>query len=673
MSWSTQHGANLELLLSREWLVTNGLGGFASGTVGGVNTRRYHGVLVAALPAPHGRLVMLNQVSEEIRLPESSYALGGEEDADGKLKLHGASHLVEFRLEEGLPVWRYEGGGIAIEKRLLMLHQQNTTHVTYALVSGDGPARMRVRPELHFRQLSDSVDAPQAGTYALNTCENRYELSITADYPRLRLMVTDLRSSFVVDCETFPEKRYRLEAERGYPSVGSVWSPGWFRLELRPGDEATLVASTDSWETITALKPQEARNSEMERRRRLLAAAVPEVQTGSGAELVQAADQFIIRPVGRTEDEARARAAGDEPRTVIAGYHWFTDWGRDTMISLDGLTLTAGRLADAKYILHTFANHIRDGLIPNLFPEGQTEGLYHTADATLWYFQALERYLQTSEDHETLMFLLPKLKDIIEHHVEGTHFGIGVDPGDGLLRQGAAGYQLTWMDAKVGDWVVTPRRGKAVEINALWYNALCLMAEWVKQEEGNTAAQPFVDLANRAQSSFNQRFWFAQGGYLYDVVDGEKGDDASFRPNQIMAFSLSHAVLDRTRWEPVLRAVKKRLLTPVGLRSLAPGEPEYKSKYDGDIRSRDAAYHQGTVWSWLIGPFIDAWLRVHPDARSEARGFLSGLVDHLNEACIGSISEIFDAEPPYTPRGCIAQAWGVAEALRAWAKADPKG
>jgi predicted glycogen debranching enzyme len=674
MSWSTQACANLGLLLSREWLVTNGLGGFASGSVGGVNTRRYHGILVAALPAPQGRMVMLNQLSEEIRLPESaSYSLGGEEGPDGKLDLHGANHLVEFRLEEGLPVWRYEAGGIAVEKRLLMLHEQNTTHVTYALVSGASPVRMKIRPELHFRHLSDPVNVPQGGAYALTILESRYELSMTAEYPRLRLMVAGLKSSFVVDGETIPEKRYRLEAERGYPSLGSVWTPGWFRMELQPGQEATLVISTDSWETITALKPTEARAAEIERRRRLLAAAVPEVQTGSGAEFIQAADQFIIRPVGRTEDAARARAAGHESRTVIAGYHWFTDWGRDTMISLEGLTLTAGRLPDAKYILHTFAHYIRDGLIPNLFPEGQTEGLYHTADATLWYFHALDRYLQVSGDHETLTFLLPRLKDIVEHHIKGTRFGIGVDPSDGLLRQGAAGYQLTWMDAKVGDWVVTPRRGKAVEINALWYNALRLMATWVELEEGPVAAQPFTDRANQVQTSFNRRFWYARGGYLYDVVDGETGDDSSFRPNQVFSFSLPHPVLDRTHWEPVLQAVRQRLLTPVGLRSLAPGEPEYKSKYYGDIRSRDAAYHQGTVWSWLIGPFIDAWLRVYPEARAEARGFLSGLVDHLNEACIGSISEVFDAEPPYTPRGCIAQAWGVAEVLRAWAKTDAKG
>jgi predicted glycogen debranching enzyme len=674
MSWKNTGGASLDLLLSREWLVTNGLGGYGSGTVGGVNTRRYHGILVAALAAPLGRMVMLNQLSEEIRLPEwTRYSLGGEEHPDGKLELHGANHLVEFRLEAGLPVWRYEAGGIAIEKRLLLVHEQNTAHVTYTLVAGEGPVRMKVRPAVHFRHHDDPVDVCHLGSHALTVVDNRFELSMNAEFPRLRLLVVGSRSSFVVDGGMIPEKRYRLEAERGYPSVGSAWTPGWFRMDLERAQEATLVASTEPWETITALKPAEARDSEIQRRRRLLASAVTDVQSGSAAELVLAADQFIIRPVGRTEDAARVRAAGDEPRTVIAGYHWFTDWGRDTMISLEGLTLTAGRLPEAKHILRTFAHYIRDGLIPNLFPEGQREGMYHTADATLWFFHALDRYLWASGDRETLTFLLPKLKDIIDHHVEGTRFGIGVDPRDGLLKQGADGYQLTWMDAKVGDWVVTPRRGKAVEINALWYNALCLLCRWVEQEEGAESAKALADRANRVRASFNERFWYAKGGYLYDVVDGEKGDDPAFRPNQVMAFSLPNPVLDGARWEIVLTAVRERLLTPVGLRSLAPGDPEYKPKYDGDIRSRDAAYHQGTVWSWLIGPFIDAWLRVYPNARAEARGFLSGSVDHLNEACLGSISEVFDAEPPFTPRGCIAQAWGVAELLRSWAKTAAKG
>jgi predicted glycogen debranching enzyme len=357
---------------------------------------------------------------------------------------------------------------------------------------------------------------------------------------------------------------------------------------------------------------------------------------------------------------------GDEPRTVIAGYHWFTDWGRDTMISLEGLTLLTGREDEARRILRTFAGAMRDGLIPNLFPEGANEGLYHTADATLWFFHALDRYLAATSDRETLRELLPRLLDSAARHLAGTRFGIGVDPMDGLLRQGEHGYQLTWMDAKVDEWVVTPRRGKAVEINALWYNALRLLEGWVR-EEGTGSDLPLGELAAQTRRSFNQRFWYAEGGYLHDVVDGEGGgDDPALRPNQLLAFSLAHPVLDRERWAPVLQVVERELLTPVGLRSLAPGHPDFKPKYFGDLRARDAAYHQGTVWSWLIGPFLDCWRRLHPGEEATARQYLAGLVAHLDEACLGSVSEVFDAEPPFTPRGCIAQAWGVAELLRCW-------
>jgi predicted glycogen debranching enzyme len=338
------------------------------------------------------------------------------------------------------------------------------------------------------------------------------------------------------------------------------------------------------------------------------------------------------------------------------------------MIALEGLTLTTGRPLEAGRILRTFARHVRDGLIPNLFPEGDRQGLYHTADATLWFFHALGRYLGATGDRQTLAALLPVLLEVIERHLAGTRFGIGVDPADGLLRQGAPGCQLTWMDAKVDDWVVTPRRGKAVEINALWYNALKLAEGWLREAGDAERADGLAAHAERARESFNHRFWYAQGGYLYDVVDGEAGDDPACRPNQVFAISLDHPVLDRERWEPVVETVRHRLLTPVGLRSLAPGEPDFQPCYDGDLRSRDAAYHQGTVWAWLIGPFVDAWLKLHPDDRGGARRFLEGFMPHLGEACMGSISEVFDAEEPFAPRGCVAQAWSVAEVLRTWVK-----
>jgi predicted glycogen debranching enzyme len=404
---------------------------------------------------------------------------------------------------------------------------------------------------------------------------------------------------------------------------------------------------------------------------RLLERSPAAARDPAASMLVLAADQFIIAPAGRVEDSARARASGDEARTVIAGYHWFTDWGRDTMISLEGLTLTTGRLDEARNILLTFGFYLRDGLIPNLFPEGDSEGLYNTADATLWFFHALHRYYRASGDWATVQLLMPKLDDSVRRHVEGTRFNIGVDPSDGLLRQGADKLALTWMDAKMGDWVVTPRRGKAVEINALWYNALTLLAEWQAQSGNEGRAAELREQAARVRASFNRRFWYESGGHLYDIVDGEAGDDDACRPNQILAIALDHPVLDESRWRDVVDVVEERLLTPVGLRSLDPSHPDYRATYSGDLRSRDGAYHQGTVWGWLIGPFVDAWLKTHPERVTDARRYLSGLVAHLEHACVGSISEIFDAEEPFTPRGCVAQAWSVAELLRCLAKTTP--
>ena len=658
-----------EPLLTREWLVTNGLGGYASGTVAGVTSRRYHALLVAALPAPLGRRVMLNHLSELLRLPGGETVfLGGEERVGAGLALPGANYLKEFRLDMGLPVWRYDVSGFTVEKRMLLPHGQNTVLVNYRLVGGQGVVRLKLRPSLHFRPHEAPVHEKQPGPYAVKAVENRFEISVKADLPPLHLFLDGPRPAFTIDGNQLPDVLYRVEQSRGYESQGSLWSPGYFRADLAGDQNVTMIASTEPWGTIAALKPEEYFGAERERRARLIKAALPEVQKGPAKELVLAADQFIITPAGRVEDAARARAAGDEVRTVIAGYHWFTDWGRDTMISLEGLTLTTGRHVEAGYILRTFANYIRDGLLPNLFPEGEREGLYHTVDATLWFFHAISRYLAVTGDREILRRLLPKLQDIVNHHVRGTRFGIRVDPGDGLLNQGEQGYQLTWMDAKVGDWVVTPRRGKAVEINALWYNALRLLEAWVREENGDAAARSLAEHADRARDSFNARFWYAEGGYLYDVIDGENGSDPACRPNQVFAISLEHAVLDRSRWQAVIDTVRQRLLTPVGLRSLAPGHHEYKPKYFGDLRTRDAAYHQGTVWGWLIGPFVDAWLKLHPEDRAGARRFLDGFVDHLGESCIGSISEIFDAEPPFTPRGCVAQAWSVAEVLRCWAK-----
>ncbi len=725
-----RRGDPASALLTREWLITNGLGGYASGTLAGVPTRRYHGPLVAALPAPLGRTLMLNHLAETLLLGTESRADAPADASDGSpggvvplTALDPApsdpsatpspslpNALALFRLVNGRPCWRFETGGCVLEKSVLMPHGQNTVLIRYRLLQAPGPVALTIEPLLDIRPHEGSV-AGGPGEYRIEPDREGGEggfmiVPPDAEYPPLRLKVEG-GAAQITEGNGGATVRYRIEQARGYDSRGALRSAGALHIPIEPGGEVRFVASTEAWEQVCALPPLQAHALEEERRVRLLAQARPELRYGIGAELVLAADQFIIKPHTRPRDEAILNAQGDTACTIIAGYPWFTDWGRDTMISLEGLTLTTGRFAEARDIIHTFAHHVRDGLIPNLFPEGKSEGLYHTADATLWFFHAVDRYENATGDRETRRLLMPKLVEIVEKHIAGTRFGIGVDPADGLLRQGAPGYQLTWMDAKVGDWVVTPRRGKAVEINALFYNALCLLQRWLREAEadgwsgdawgssgGGPAGQrgPALradEVAARAAelyASFNRRFWYAAGGYLYDVVDvegesegegegEEEGsnsgsqvrrprDDASLRPNQLLAISLPHPVLDASHWDAVLKVVTERLVTPFGLRSLAPGHPHYKPRYDGDLRARDAAYHQGTVWSWLVGPFVDAWLKLHPEDPEGANRLLDGMEEQLGKSCIGSISEICDAEPPFAPRGCVAQAWSVAEALR---------
>jgi predicted glycogen debranching enzyme len=670
MPWDASK-ASREDLLNREWLVTNGLGGYGSGTVSGAITRRYHGLLIAALPGPLGRVVMWSHVSEFLRFGNKDVvSLGAEERAGGRLDLPGADYLREFRLEDGLPVWTYHVRDIVLEKRVILLHLQNTVHVSYRVLAGVQRPRLELRPAFHFRHHEASVDAGTAGPYKLVSVGDRYEIQAARGrgLPPLRMKLCQCDAAFTILAKKIPEVVYRTEQSRGYAYEGNLWSPGFFHADLEETDSATLIGSTEKWDVVEVLSPTEAVVAERERRARLLQVAVPQARHDFSAELVFAADQFVITPAGRLEEAARAHAAGDEVRTVIAGYHWFTDWGRDTMISLEGLTLVTGRWLEAGYILRTFAHYVRDGLIPNMFPDGAKDGVYHTADATLWFFHALARYLRYTKDLNTLGVLLPKLVDIAEHHLRGTRFNIHVDPKDGLLAQGETGYQLTWMDAKMDDWVVTPRRGKAVEINALWFNALRLLASWLREHGDITAADRYDACAEQARASFNDKFWFADGAYLYDVVDVDGGNDRdpACRPNQLFAISLDYPILDARRWGSILKVCEEKLVTPVGLRSLSPDDPNYQPIYSGDLRSRDGAYHQGTVWAWLIGPFVDAWLKVHPHDRAAARKFLETFPTHLSDNGMGTISEVFDARDPHFAGGCIAQAWSVAEVLRAW-------
>ncbi|WP_447987410.1 amylo-alpha-1,6-glucosidase [Nitrospira sp. Nam74] len=649
-------------LLDREWLVTNGLGGYASGTVRGVATRRHHGLFVPDLPAPQGRTMMLPRVDEAVEVGGRWVLLNGAQYTDGRIEGEGPRFLREFRWEGQTPVWLFDLEGCHLEKRVIMPYGYNTVYIEYVMLAG-GPVRLQLRPFVVHHGHDASLATTGEPHSWLTVKRGRYEVQWGDDTPAMKLAVRPHQGVFVAD-DISEKVYYRVEKDRGYPHVENVFSPGYFSMALDAQESLALVASTEVWESLE-LDAWAIREAEHRRLEQLMSRAPDEARQDIAPHLVLAADQFIVVPASRVDEQILARASGHDVRTVIAGYHWFTDWGRDTMISLEGLTLCTGRHEEAKAILWTFSRYVKDGLMPNLFPEGQRSALYHTADATLWYFHALDRYLEATQDRETLEALFPILASILEHHVKGTDFGIGLDDRDGLLKAGAEGYQLTWMDAKCEGWVVTPRRGKPVEIQGLWYNALRLMASW--GDMLGQRSEQWTALAERAFTSFNTRFWYEPGHYLYDVIDGEGGDDRSLRPNQIFAVSLRFPLLAQDRWASVVEKVSRELLTPVGLRSLARGHLDYKPAYCGDLRARDAAYHQGTVWAWLIGHYIDAWLKVHGD-KGAARTMLKGFEQHLRDAGVGTISEIFDAEAPYHPRGCIAQAWSVAEVLRAYVK-----
>ena len=655
-------GPDFHKELFHEWLVTNGRGGYASGTVVGCNTRRYHGLFIPNLEK-RGRTVLLARLVEHAQVGGKTYRLDSEECSDGVTHQDGARHLRGFHLDGLVPVWEYQLGPSRLRRKLVMVHGENTVFIAWEHVSG---------PEVALRLRPFPVDRPHDKPIAARKLEPtvilkgpQVELLVGDDAPPLRMRVYGgCPAPFVGLEQTSETQHYRVEQSRGYEHTEVQHSPGYFECKVSAGELLALGVTTDSGSCLERA-PAEVFSLELERERRLISRAPEGARAGVPARLVLAADQFIIDPM-RTADDAWARSMGQDARSVIAGYHWFTDWGRDTMISLDGLTLCTGRYREAAAILRTFQHYVRDGLIPNYFPDGESEGVYHTADATMWFFHAVDRYLECTKDEELLRDLFPTLRSIIEHHQKGTRFHIGVDPEDGLLRQGEEGYQLTWMDAKVDGWVVTPRRGKAVEINALWFNALRLMATWA--ERLGQDAKPYLAAAEKAYGSFNQRFWNKKHQCLFDVLDGEHAkEDAAIRPNQVFAISLKHPVLHRERWESVLEVVRRELVTPVGLRSLAPGHTDYKANYDGDLRARDAAYHQGTVWGWLIGHYVDATLKLSPD-KAAARALLKGLEEHLEHSGVGQLSEIFDATEPYKPRGCIAQAWSVAEALRVFLK-----
>jgi predicted glycogen debranching enzyme len=647
--------------LSKEWLVTNGLGGYASGTILGINTRRYHGLFIPNLPSPRGRNMMIPCLDEYITTSNQTICLGGHEFNNGTLQTSILPHLKEFRLDWQTPIWVFEIDGCSLEKKIFMPYGNNTVYVSYRLLKGDS-VELKLRPYCNCRKHDSPLGYAHRWPFSVTFQGERYEISPFEGAPLIRVTLKPFKGSFTAEPDVAKGVYYRIEAARGLDCVEDIYSPGFFSFKLNVNESVCFIASTESWEAIEE-DAVSAFDKEMNRRKRLLATSLQTQDDLVTAQLTLAADQFIILPRSRNEKNSLLESLHERVRTVIAGYHWFTDWGRDTMISLEGLTLCTGRNEEAKAILLTFGHYVKNGLLPNHFPEGQKEAIYNTVDATFWYFHAIDRYFQLTQDQEILELLYPTLQSIVEHHIKGTEFGIHMDIFDSLISSSAEGFQLTWMDAKVDEWVVTPRRGKPVEIQALWFNALKLMELWSK-----ILGKPpefYGSLAQKVFESFNTRFWCEKEGHLYDVIDmpASKGNDSSLRPNQIFAVSLRFPVLRKELWKSIVDIVEERLLTPYGLRSLDPKDRRYHAHYEGNRWNRDAAYHQGLVWTWLIGPFLDAWNKVYNDP-PKAQEFFKALEVHLKEEGVGTISEIFDAEAPFHPRGCIAQAWSVAEVLR---------
>ncbi|HET7036759.1 MAG TPA: amylo-alpha-1,6-glucosidase [Thermomicrobiaceae bacterium] len=633
----------LEPALGREWLVTNGLGGYASGTIAGVNTRRYHGLLVAALAPPVERVVLVGGTVEWAVYDGRRYPLSTHEYADGTIDPNGFVQLQSFHLEGTIPVWTYALGDALLERRVWLAQGSNTTYLSWTLARGTLPLQLEITPLVTYRGFHE-LRRGQGWQPECAPVAHGVRVDAGAGARPYRLLLPS--AEYTPAGGWWWNFRHRAEEARGLDAVDDLYAPGFFRLSLAPGQAAALVCTT---EEAPALDHAAALEAERARQRELLRQAGAEAAEPALQQLTLAADQFIVaRPPGRS---------------VIAGYHWFGDWGRDTMIALPGLTLATGRHEDAAAILRTFAPLVRDGLLPNDFPDAPgAEVSYTSADAALWYLLAVYAYDRVAGDPSFVDDLLPTLRGIVDHYAQGTRYGIGVDPADGLLRAGTSGLQLTWMDVKIGDWVVTPRAGKPVELQALWYNALKLLAGWLR-DRSDPAADGYEAAAARARASFAARFVRPGLDHLADVVDGPQGDDLACRPNQLFAVSLPFALLEGDAAARVVAEAGRQLLISYGLRSLAPAEPRYAGRYQGDPRQRDAVYHQGTAWAWLIGAYVDACVRLQ-GSPAPAAALLDPFRDQLCDAGLGSLSEIFDGDPPHHSRGCIAQAWSVAEVLR---------
>ncbi len=642
----------------KEWLITNGIGGYGAGTVAGLVTRRYHGLLIAAINPPLQRTLLLTKLDETVHYRETTYELAANRWADGTVAPQGYQNLEQFQLEGSVPLWTYACGDAQIEKRVWMQPGANTTYVSYTLKQASSHLNLSIKAFVNFRDHHGETRGQdwqmQVKTVPQGVCISPFEAATSF-------------SLFSSKAEVTPEHIWynyfdlAIERYRGLNDLDDHLHAATISITLQPGENLTVVASTENQPNLdgkTALLDRRAHEQALLKTWQSVApiqATPPWIQ-----QLILAADQFVVdRPL--TEEP--------KGKTIIAGYPWFGDWGRDTMISLPGITLTTGRSEIARTIIRTFARYLDQGMLPNVFPEVGEQPHYNTVDAILWYFESIRIYFAITQDDELLNEIFPKLKEIIDWHQRGTRYAIHLDQ-DGLLYAGEEGVQLTWMDAKVGDWVVTPRVGKPIEINALWYSALGTMEQFAHRL--GKPSQRFQEMVAQTKTGF-QRFWSDELGYCYDVLDGPEERDDALRPNQIFAIALpmasgqtgSPSLLTLEQQRAVVDTCGRSLLTAYGLRSLSPNHPSYAGHYGGDQLQRDGVYHQGTTWGWLLGPYIQAHLQVYKDA-DLARELLEPMADHLLAHGLGSISEIFDGDPPFIPRGCFAQAWSVAETLRAW-------
>ena len=647
---------DLDTAERREWLCTNGVGGYASGTVAGSLTRRYHGLLIAALAPPLGRTLVVTKLEDTLVYDGAVWPLSTNRWASGAVDPAGYRHIERFHLDGTTPVWTYACADARLEKRIWMEPGANTSYVSYRLLRAGGPVRLMLRVLVNHRDHHETThhDGWQMETEPVQ--DGVQVIAYTGATPVL------LQASGVPAISAEPTHSWydhfalSRERERGLEWMDAHLHAATFTASLAAGQALAFVASTESdpslkgdvvWKRRRAW--DDGRLAAWRTSQPWAASAPPWIE-----QLVLAADQFLAR-----------RPVPGEPNgmTVIAGYPWFGDWGRDTMIALPGLTLATGRPEVGAIVLRTFARLANQGLLPNRFPDRGETSEYNTADATLWFFEAVRAHHDATGDDGLLKELFPTLASILDWHRKGTRHGIVMDADDGLLSASAPSLQLTWMDAKIGDHVVTPRAGKPVEVNALWLNALASMAAFARRV--GRSADDWEAMVQRATRGF-ERFWNERLGYCYDVIDGPGGDDETLRPNQIFAVSLPVSALAPARQRQVVDTCARHLLTSFGLRSLTPTHPSYCARYEGDVPTRDGAYHQGPAWAWLLGPFALAHHRVYGD-RDAARTFLTPLAHHLADYGVGSIAEIFAGAPPHAPGGCIAQAWSVAETLRAWA------